>query len=128
MKKITTLSIIVLSFLNLFGQETAIRNINVIDVKTGKNFSNYSVLITHEKISWVGSDKQIKIHDETKVIDGTGKYLMPGLIDSHIHFFQSGSLYTRPDEVDFANRVPYKEEREHGFQNTTDYLKRYLRL
>ena len=107
---------------------TAIRNVNVIDVKTGKQLSNYGILITNDKISWVGEDKKIKIGEKTKTIDGTGKYLIPGLVDAHIHFFQSGSLYTRPDVVDFTNRLPYKHERENGFKNVTDYFKRYLRL
>ncbi len=128
MKIQITIFVLLLGYLSLFGQETAIRNVNVIDVKTGKQLSNYSVLISNGKISWIGADKKIKIGKETKTIDGTAKYLIPGLVDSHIHFFQSGSLYTRPDAVDFTNRVPYKEEREKGFNNATDYLTRYLRL
>ena len=31
----------------------------------------------------------------------------PGLLDSHVHFFQSGNLYTRPDAADFNAVVPY---------------------
>jgi imidazolonepropionase-like amidohydrolase len=114
--------------LSLWGQVTAIRNTTVIDIKTGKQLPNYSVLISNGKISWIGIDKKIKIEKGTTVIDGADKYLIPGLIDSHIHFFQSGSLYTRPDVADFTNFVPYEEEREKGFKNTTDYLNRYLRL
>jgi predicted amidohydrolase YtcJ len=110
------------------GQEIAIRNVNIIDSKSGKLLPHKSILIRKDKISWTGSDKKLKVGKETTVIDGTGKYLMPGLIDSHIHFSQSGSLYTRPDVVDFTNRVAYEEERERGFQNTADYLRRYLRL
>jgi imidazolonepropionase-like amidohydrolase len=128
MKTQTTLLVLLFGCLHLFGQETAIRNVNVIDVKTGKQLSNYGVVITNDKISWVGADKKIKIGKETKTIDGTGKYLIPGLVDAHIHFFQSGSLYTRPDVVDFTSRLPYKQERENGFKNVTDYFKRYLRL
>jgi imidazolonepropionase-like amidohydrolase len=110
------------------GQEIAIRNVNIIDIKTGTLLPNHSILITKDKISWIGTDKKLKVGKETSVVDGRGKYLMPGLIDSHIHFSQSGSLYTRPDAVDFTNRMPYKEEWERGFQNAADYLKRYLRL
>jgi imidazolonepropionase-like amidohydrolase len=128
MKTQTTFLVLLFGCLRLFGQETAIRNVNVIDVKTGKQLSNYSVLISNDKISWVGLDKKIKIGKEIKTIDGTGKYLIPGLVDAHIHFFQSGSLYTRPDAVDFTNRIPYQKERENGFRNVTDYFKRYLRL
>jgi len=128
MKKTATYVILFFSFLNLFGQEIAIRNISIIDVTTGKVIPKYSVLISNKKISWIGPDEQVKPGNETKVVDGKGKYLMPGLIDSHIHFFQSGSLYTRPDELNFTHRISYEKEREQGFKNTSDYLKRYLRL
>ena len=35
---------------------------------------------------------------------------MPGFIDAHVHFFQSGNLYTRPDAVDLRAVVPYASE------------------
>ncbi len=43
-------------------------------------------------------------------IDGDGKWLIPGMIDGHVHFFQSGNLYTRPDVADFNAVVPYAQE------------------
>ena len=112
----------------LLAQETAIRNVNIIDVRTGKVLKGQGVLISGDKISWLGPNNKLKPSGGAKTIDGTGKYLMPGLIDSHIHFFQSGSIYTRPDAVDLTQHISYKEERERGFQNATDYLARYLRL
>jgi imidazolonepropionase-like amidohydrolase len=36
--------------------------------------------------------------------------VIPGLVDSHVHFFQSGNLYTRPDGADFTAVVPYAQE------------------
>jgi imidazolonepropionase-like amidohydrolase len=127
MKVLTAISIATLSYLGVVGQDIAIRNVSVVDVKTGNLIPNQCVLITNGKISWMGADKKAKIANET-VVDATGKYLMPGLIDSHIHFFQSGSIYTRPDAVDFTMEVPYAVERQRGFENTVDYLNRYLRL
>src|SRR5260221_11704726 len=43
-------------------------------------------------------------------IDGLGKWLIPGMIDGHVHFFQSGNLYTRPDVADFNAVMPYARE------------------
>src|SRR5581483_7477676 len=39
-----------------------------------------------------------------------GKWVVPGLVDAHVHFFQSGNLYTRPDVADFNAVVPYLDE------------------
>jgi imidazolonepropionase-like amidohydrolase len=45
-----------------------------------------------------------------QVIDGRGKWVIPGLVDAHVHFFQSGNLYTRPDVADFNAWMPYAKE------------------
>jgi len=34
----------------------------------------------------------------------------PGLVDAHVHFFQSGGAYTRPDAVDLRKVRPYERE------------------
>ncbi|MGH1383382.1 amidohydrolase family protein [Kordia sp.] len=110
--------------LNKRNQAVLIENINVIDVHTGKEKVR-SVLIRDKKI--VEIKKKIATDDSTVIkIDGTGKWLLPGLIDSHVHLFQSGSLYTRPDAFDLRKYQPYEEERKWLRQNAPDLLKRYL--
>ena len=49
-----------------------------------------------------------------EIIDGRGKWVVPGLVDAHVHFFQSGNLYTRPDAADFTAMVPYAREVERN--------------
>jgi len=41
-----------------------------------------------------------------RVVDSKGKWVVPGLIDAHVHFFQPGNLYTRPDVADFNAVMP----------------------
>ncbi len=48
------------------------------------------------------------------------------MTDAHVHFFQSGGLYTRPDALDLRKYVPYNKEIEMGHQNMEALLKRYL--
>lgn len=43
-----------------------------------------TVLIDHDTIVYAGAD-DIKYDGNYDVIDGRGKYLIPGLIDSHVH-------------------------------------------
>lgn len=108
--------------------QIAIKNVNIVDVKSGKILPSSSVIIVGEQLTEVGPSSKIKIPANAQVIDGAGKFLMPGMVDAHIHFFQSGSLYTRPDVLDLRHKVPYEKERADGFKNTRDYLNRYLRL
>jgi predicted amidohydrolase YtcJ len=35
---------------------------------------------------------------------------MPGLVDAHVHFFQSGGAYTRPDVIDLRAHRSYEQE------------------
>lgn len=65
------------------SQQILIRNINIVDVENGKILDNRSVLISGNKISKI--DKDIKNVQGATVIEGKGKYLIPGLWDMHVH-------------------------------------------
>lgn len=127
MKLLFFLSSLCLS-VTLFSQSVYISNITLIDVKTGKAIPGQTVMISGEKIEQIATAAKIKIPAGAQLIDGTGQFLMPGMTDAHIHFFQSGGLYTRPDVIDFRRKVPYEKEKAFGLQNAKDYLHRYLRM
>ncbi len=69
-----------------------------------------TVLIENEHISAVGNKSELAIPKNARVFDVRGKWIVPGLIDAHVHFFQSGGLYTRPDVIDLRAVRPYEEE------------------
>jgi imidazolonepropionase-like amidohydrolase len=71
---------------------------------------NATLIISGNKIQAVGPAATTKVPLGATRIDGRGKWVVPGLIDSHVHFFQSGDLYTRPDVADFNAVVPYAQE------------------
>ena len=111
---------------SLLAQTTIIKNINLIDVENRKLVKNTSVQITEGTITKIAPFKKMKISAADSLVEGNGRYLMPGLIDAHIHFFQSGGLYTRPDAENFTEETSYEEEIEFNKANANDYLKRYL--
>jgi imidazolonepropionase-like amidohydrolase len=69
-----------------------------------------TVLIAGDRIKAVGPSSKVRVPAGATVIDGKGKWVVPGLIDSHVHFFQSGNLYTRPDAADFNRVMPFAQE------------------
>jgi imidazolonepropionase-like amidohydrolase len=69
-----------------------------------------TVLIAGDRIKAVGPSSKMRVPTGATVIDGKGKWVVPGLIDSHVHFFQSGNLYTRPDAADFNRVMPFAQE------------------
>src|SRR6202158_2301325 len=64
------------------ADETLIRNATVLTITRG-TLQNADVLIRKGKIAGVG--KNLKPSANARVIDATGKYLMPGIIDCHSH-------------------------------------------
>jgi len=73
-----------------------------------------TVIIDGNRIVRVGPSKSTPAPRGARLIDGKGKWVVPGLIDAHVHFFQSGNIYTRPDVADFNAVVPYAQETERN--------------
>ncbi|MFN4315669.1 MAG: amidohydrolase family protein [Chitinophagaceae bacterium] len=106
--------------------QTYISNVTVLDVEKQKLLPAQTVVISNGRISSVQPSKKIKIPENARVIDGSGKYLMPGMTDAHIHFFQSGGLYTRPDVIDLRKYVPYEQEILQAKEQMVRKLRLYL--
>jgi len=125
----TTLLVSVLFFLAFLidsQAQTLITSVNVIDVSSGEVIPDQDVLIMGHHIARI-SDLIAK--DPTyHIIDGQDQWLIPGLVDAHIHMFQSGGLYTRPDALDLRDIRPYQEEIDWLYTHATDILDSYLNL
>jgi imidazolonepropionase-like amidohydrolase len=72
-----------------------------------------TIVVTGNRIASV-TTRWAKIPPGATIIDGRGKWVVPGLVDGHVHFFQSGNLYTRPDAADFNKWMPYAKEVERN--------------
>src|SRR5687767_14662186 len=64
------------------GQETLIRNATILTVSHG-TLLNSDILLRSGKIVAVGPN--LKARSDARVIDATGKFVMPGIIDCHSH-------------------------------------------
>jgi imidazolonepropionase-like amidohydrolase len=68
---------------------TALIGGTLIDVTGKPPTPNAVVLIEGDRIVAAGPRSTIKIPDGSKVIDATGRFLLPGLWDMHAHFYQT---------------------------------------
>jgi imidazolonepropionase-like amidohydrolase len=98
----------------------------VINPADGKVVPNATVVINGDKIERVSMGKQ-DAASLGKQIDCAGKFILPGYIDTHVHFFQSADLFTRPDGADFNNIRPYKDEVAWIKSHLDDVFARYIR-
>ena len=108
------------------GSMVAIVGATVIDGTGRAPIANGVVVIAHGRIAAVGSPDRVPVPKTAEIIDVRGKWLIPGLIDAHIHFFQSAGLYTRPDVIDLRSIVPYAQERAANRTRLPATLARYL--
>src|SRR2546422_8551684 len=67
---------------------------------------NSTVIIAGRRIESIGPAGSTAVPAGGALIDGQGKWGGSGLIDSHVHFFQSGKLLTRPDVADLNTLMP----------------------
>ncbi len=84
------------------------------------------VLVEGDRISAAGPFGVVPIPTDAVVVNVAGRWLVPGLVDPHIHFFQSGGLYTRPDIVDLRALRTYEDEVAWVNNHWEDVFRRYV--
>ncbi|MBM3822353.1 MAG: amidohydrolase family protein [Verrucomicrobia bacterium] len=66
-----------------------ISHVTVIDGSGALAQSGMTVVIEGNRIQALGKDGSVAVPRNAKVIDASGKYLIPGLWDMHIHMFST---------------------------------------
>ncbi len=63
-----------------------IRDASVFDSITGKMVPNQTIIIEGQTITAVDrSSEEVRLNSDAVEIDGSGKYIVPGLVDMHVH-------------------------------------------
>lgn len=65
----------------------AITHVSVIDVVSGATNPDNTVLVSGNRITFVGPASSARVPSGARLIDGRGKFLIPGLWDMHVHGF-----------------------------------------
>src|SRR5512140_3913046 len=65
--------------------QLAITHVSVIPMTENTVLKDQTVVITADKISALGPSKSTKAPQGATIIDGRGKFLIPGLVDAHVH-------------------------------------------
>ncbi len=71
------------------GPTLAIRNVTVIDGTGGSPLGDATVLVSAGRVAAVGPSASVEVPEGAQIVDGTGKYLIPGLWDMHVHLSKS---------------------------------------
>ncbi|HTO77111.1 MAG TPA: amidohydrolase family protein [Thermoanaerobaculia bacterium] len=85
----------------------ALKGATLLDGNGGPPVANAVVLLRDGKIECAGAD--CAIPEGVDVTDVSGMWIVPGLIDAHVHFSQTGWADGRPDAADVRDRYPYEK-------------------
>lgn len=62
-----------------------------VNVQSGEIIPDTDIAISGERVAYVGEDAGHTIGEDTRVIEADGRYLVPGLLDAHMHI-ESGMV------------------------------------
>lgn len=68
-------------------------HVTVIDTARGLLKSDMTVVIEGDRIRAIGKTKKVAIPRNARVIDATGKFLIPGLWDMHVHLIEKDRFF-----------------------------------
>jgi len=125
MKKLI-LPFLLVSTIAVHAEKVSLIGATVINPADGKVTPNATIVINGDKIERVAMGRQDPA-TLGKQVPCVGKFILPGYIDTHVHFFQSADLFTRPDGADFNSIRPYKDEVAWIKSHLDDDFERYIR-
>ena len=67
-------------------------DVNVVPMDSERILENQTVLVRDGRIAEIGARETVDVLSDVEVIDGDGKYLMPGLADMHVHVKEENEL------------------------------------
>ncbi|HET8783792.1 MAG TPA: amidohydrolase family protein [Pyrinomonadaceae bacterium] len=82
-------------------------NVNVIPMDRERVLRNQTVIVRNGTIAAIGDSKRIKAPAGAHVVDGTGKFLTPGLMDMHVHLFSDDEFPDALAEDEFKVMIAY---------------------
>jgi N-acetylglucosamine-6-phosphate deacetylase len=91
-KFLLSLVLVLCNFTAISAQTAAFTNVNVIPMDKERVLANQTVLVKNGVIAEIG--KNVKIPKDAQIIDGSGRYLIPGLVDMHTHLLSDGDDYS----------------------------------
>jgi len=101
---------------------TAFVDVNVVPMDTAGVLEHQTVVVHDGMVSAVGPDSTAEIPAHAQIIDGAGRFLMPGLADMHVHIsnedefllFIANGVTTVRDMFGDEDRLAWRANVERG--------------
>ncbi len=108
------------------AQTIALAGATVIDGTGAPQIPQGVVLLQGERLTCVGSALDCPVPEDAIQVDLSGRYLVPGLVDAHVHFSQTGWIDGRPDGLSAPDLYPYLETSRYNRDHPERWYRSYL--
>lgn len=98
----------------------------LIDGTGNEPVTNATVLISGDRIVCAGTQQACPLPESAQLIRVDGQWLIPGLVDGHVHLSQTGWVDGRPDVVNVGSMFPYEQVIADNHQNPERQYRSYL--
>lgn len=68
----------------------AVTNVTIIDVEDGRARPGQTVIVAEGHILQMGDSRSVRPPEDALIVDGVGRYLVPGFWDMHVHSHRAG--------------------------------------
>lgn len=75
----------------------AIVGASVWSPTSGRMQPNTTILVQNGRIAWIGPAEDARLPAGARILDGDGRYVIPGLVDMHYHLTTGAMRYSRND-------------------------------
>ncbi|NAS29892.1 amidohydrolase family protein [Flavobacteriaceae bacterium R38] len=111
-----------------------IKNVNIVNVETGNIDPNMDIVIVDDRIKSIIKHSDNTVYISENIYEGSGKYLIPGLWDMHVHlsmigkeslplFVLNGVTGVRDMGGDWSKLKSWRERGDEIRQNTFPKIK-----
>jgi imidazolonepropionase-like amidohydrolase len=90
------------------AQTTALLGATLLDGTGRAAVKDAAVVVRGDSIACAGPRAACPVPAGAKTVDLAGHWITPGLVDSHVHFSQTGWADGRPDSLDVRGTHPYE--------------------
>lgn len=87
----------------------AIVGATLVDGRGGPPVRDAVVVLRDGRIDCAGPRARCPVPAGVDTLDARGLWVLPGLVDAHVHYSQTGWADGRPDALDFRAEHPYEE-------------------
>src|SRR5881296_2241987 len=111
---------------NVAPPATALLGATLVDPAGADPVRDAVVVMRDGRIGCAGSRAACPVPADADSVNAAGKWIIPGLIDTHVHFSQTGWVDGRPDALDLRDRYPYAQVEAELHARPERFYRSYL--